>query len=395
VPGAPVFRSFFIGGFECSTHRRADGRRLDMVAATAHDVHALADYRRLREYGIATARDGLRWHLIERTPYRYDFSSVLPQIRAAHDLGIQGVWDLCHYGWPDGLDVFSPAFVRRFAGLARAFARLLRRESDAPLFFAPINEISFFAWAGGDMGDINPGCTERADELKSQLVRAAIAGIEAIWDVDRTARICHVDPTFHVIPDPGRPEDAVAAEAFVELQFQAWDMLAGRQRPELGGQPAYLDIIGVNYYPWNQWIYVTPLEAGPTVQRGHPRYRPFRELLTDVYRRYGRPVFVAETGTEGDARPDWLRYVGDETRAALQAGVPVEGICLYPIVNFPGWDDERHCHNGLWDYPDEQGGRAVYEPLARELLRQQALFAAYENEAHRHRAVRTADTEAS
>jgi hypothetical protein len=148
-------------------------------------------------------------------------------------------------------------------------------------------------------------------------------------------------------------------------------MLAGRSRPELGGRPAYLDVIGVNYYPWNQWIFVDHLEPGPTVKRGHPRYRPFRELLAEVYARYRRPLFVAETGTEGDARADWLRYVGEEARAALQAGVPVEGICLYPIVNFPGWDDERHCQNGLWDYADAAGRREVHGPLAQELRRQQ------------------------
>ena len=370
----PLFRSFFIGGFECSTHRRADGRRLDMVAATGHDRHVAADYRRLREHGILTAREGLRWHLIERSPGHYDFSSVLPFVRAAHALGIQVTWDLCHYGWPDGLDVFSPDFVRRFAGLARAFTSLVKNETDTTPFFAPINEISFFAWAGGDMGDINPGCTGRADDLKAQLVRAAIAGTEAIWSVDRTARICHVDPTFHVIPRSADPTDIRDASLFRELQFETWDMLAGRQRPELGGRPDYLDIVGVNYYPWNQWIYVNKLEAGPTVYRGHPEYRPFQGLLAEVYARYQRPVFVAETGTEGDARPDWLRYVGEETQAARRAGIPVDGICLYPIVNFPGWDDDRHCHNGLWDYADPHGGRIVYEPLARELRRQQTLF---------------------
>ena len=45
----------------------------------------------------------------------------------------------------------------------------------------------------------------------------------------------------------------------------------------------------------------------------------------------------------------------------------MHGLCLYPIVNHPGWEDDRHCHNGLWDYPDEAGVRPMYEPLAREL----------------------------
>jgi hypothetical protein len=93
-----------------------------------------------------------------------------------------------------------------------------------------------------------------------------------------------------------------------------------------------------------------------------------------VHERYGRPLFVAETGTEGDARPSWLRYVASEARAALHAGVPLEGICLYPILNHPGWENDRHCHCGLWDYADHTGAREIYEPLERELTWQQRLY---------------------
>lgn len=45
-----LLRSFFLGGFECSTHRRADGERLDLIASSGHDRLALEDYlQRLRE----------------------------------------------------------------------------------------------------------------------------------------------------------------------------------------------------------------------------------------------------------------------------------------------------------------------------------------------------------
>jgi hypothetical protein len=55
----------------------------------------------------------------------------------------------------------------------------------------------------------------------------------------------------------------------------------------------------------------------------------------------------------------------------------VEGICLYPVLNHLGWDDDRHCQNGLLDFPlDDAGRRGVIAPLAEELARQQALFAA-------------------
>src|SRR5215210_6577847 len=92
-PSISLFNSFFLGGFECSTHRLASGRRLDMIAATGHDRHAAADYARLREHGIRTARDGVRWHLVESTPGRFDFSSVLPTLRAAREAGVQVLWD--------------------------------------------------------------------------------------------------------------------------------------------------------------------------------------------------------------------------------------------------------------------------------------------------------------
>jgi len=58
----------------------------------------------------------------------------------------------------------------------------------------------------------------------------------------------------------------------------------------------------------------------------------------------------------------------------MRLGVPVGGITLYPIVNHPGWEDDRHCHNGLWDYADENGERPIYEPLAQEIRRQMRLL---------------------
>lgn len=365
----PMFKSFFLGGLECSTHRLRWGKRLDMIAATQHDTFVAQDYARLQAEGIYTVREGIRWHLIETSPGRYDWSSVLPMVRTAREMGMQVVWDLCHYGWPDDVNIFLPVFVSRFARFARAFARLLADETDEVPFVVPVNEISFFSWAGGDAGYLNPFERVRSFEMKVQLVRAAIEAIEATWDVLPEARIVHVDPVINVVTDPSRPEERGAAEGHHEAQFQAWDMLAGRMWPLVGGDEKYLDIIGVNYYSNNQWVH-----GSPPMNRTDPLYRKFRHILNDVYNRYRRPLFVSETGIEGDERPDWLRYISEEVRAAVEMGIPVEGICLYPIVNHPGWDNERHCHNGLWDYPDAKGEREIYQPLADELRQQRMLF---------------------
>jgi len=364
-----LFNSFFLGGFECSTHRRADGRRLDLLTATGHDRWPAQDYAALQGYGIRTVRDGLRWHLIERRPGEYDWSSFVRQLHAAQATGTQVIWDLCHYGWPDDLDIWQPRFVERFARFAAAAARLVRDESTGVAFYAPINEISFWAWAGGDNELINPMARGRGAELKHQLIRASIAAIEAIREVDPLARFVQVDPAIHVRASNDRPGPQRDAENARQGQFEAWDMLCGKAWPGLGGRPEYLDILGINYYSNNQWYL-----GGPTIERGHPDYRPFVGILTEIHQRYGRPLLVAETGAEGDLRGDWLRYVSEQVGLAQQRGVPVEGICLYPILDYPGWDDERHCPTGLLGFADAAGRREVHSGLADELRLQQTRF---------------------
>ena len=366
------FRSFFMGGFECSTHRLRTGRRLDVIGASAYDRYALEDYRRLADVGMRTIRDGIRWHLIEPSPGKYDFSSVLPMLRAAREADVQVIWDVLHYGWPDDLDIFSDGFVSRFADFAAAFVDLATRETNGAPWVVPVNEISFFAWAGGEIGIFNPFATRRGDDLKWQLLRASIASIRSMQAVNPAIRIVHTEPMINVVSHQARPGEAAAAEGHRQAQYAALDILAGRSRPEMGGREEYLDVIGVNYYVHNQWIY--PGGHGSMIEPSHPRYRPVWQMLKEVYDRYQRPLFIAETGIEDEARPAWLRYIGYEVRRAIREGVPVEGLCLYPIVNHPGWDDDRHCYNGLWDYPDPAGNREIYEPLARELQSQQLLL---------------------
>jgi len=145
-------------------------------------------------------------------------------------------------------------------------------------------------------------------------------------------------------------------------------MILGRDRKDLGGREDLIDAIGVNYYIHNQFVWYGSTSS--LIVPSDPRYRHISAMLQEVYERYARPIFIAETGIEDETRPAWLRYVCREAYAALSAGVRIEGICLYPIVNHPGWEDDRHCHNGMFDYADDTGAREVFEPLAAELARQ-------------------------
>jgi beta-glucosidase/6-phospho-beta-glucosidase/beta-galactosidase len=366
----PLFASPFLAGFECSTHRNIDRERLDMTAATRHDLMAREDYRQIGEHGIRAARDGVRWHLVETTPGRYDWSAVLPLLRAAEEENCQVVWDLCHYGWPDDLDVFSPSFVDRFARYAAAFARLHLAETGRAPFVCPINEMSFLAFAGGDMARCSPHATGRGMELKRQLVRATIAGIHAVRAVSAGARFAAIDPIIHIVPR--NAEEAAGVAHHNESQYQAWDMLCGHMEPELGGAPELLDVVGVNYYWNNQWLN----HAEPLSPFDGARWKPLHLMLEEVHRRYDRPMFIAETSIEGAPRPTWLRYVAEETREAMRRGVPMHGICLYPVISHLGWDEDRYCANGLFELEPRHGRREVCQPLADELARQTEEFVA-------------------
>ena len=364
-----------MGGFEGACHINRSGTRLDLIAATQHDVQAAADYRLVRAVGMATVRDGVRWPSVEHGG-SYDFSSFIPMLQAALAEQVQVIWTLCHYGWPDDLDVFSAAWVDRFARYCGAVARIVADHTDQVPLYSPINEISFLCWAAGDVGGfIHPHARERGNELKRQLVRGAAAGIEAIWNVDRRARIVHVDPVIKVFPRRDRPDLVAEALQYDQSQFEAWDMLSGRTEPQLGGRPEYLDVMGLNFYHSNQW------EQGGDRLRWEDeprddRWVPLHQLLAGLYQRYQRPICLGETSHFGSGRARWIREIGKEIAAALRAGVPVEGVCLYPVIDRPDWEDANHWHNsGLFDLlhqPDGTLRRVLNEEYAGALCEAQA-----------------------
>lgn len=319
----------------------------------------------MARHGLRTARDGLRWHLIDRGG-AYDWSSWLSQLRAARDAGVEVIWDVMHWGYPDDLDFHSPAFVDRFARFARAAARVHAAETgEAPRWVA-VNELSFWAWIAGDGGHWAP-FGGGGEVVKIQAVRAALAATAELRAVDPRARMVTSEPMIQ-IHAPEDPDEQQLTETFWANngQFQALEMLLGMFRPELGGHAGAVDLIGCNYYTNNQWRL-----HGTTVPAGVHYYRPLSELLAGMYARFARPLYISETGCEGSFRPAWLRYVAGEVAAARARGTPVEGICLYPILDHPGWDDGRHCPNGLFDGIGDREPNAAF--LA-EVVTQQALL---------------------
>jgi beta-glucosidase/6-phospho-beta-glucosidase/beta-galactosidase len=362
------FASFFQAGFECSSHRRRDGVRLDLIRATSHDRHVASDYRQCAELGLRTLRDGLRWHLIEQVPGKYDWSSWTPALEAAEELGLQIVWDLFHYGSPDCVDQAAPDFAERFTDFAVAALERHQSVSGRPPAVCPLNEINFLSWAVDDGYFPQVGPKQRG-WFKRQLVRAGIMAARAIKQRWPKATIVWAEPLIHIAPHDLRPATVRAAARNLQGMYEAYDWIMGLANPELGGDPSLVDVVGWNYYPHNQWYF-----KGPTVPMGHHEYRPLADMLVEVGQRYGKPLFLSETGAEGSGRPAWLHYVCDEVREARGRGADVRGICIYPVTAYPGWDNSRHCEVGLFSPVGSDGKRHLYRPLAEELQRQKAIF---------------------
>lgn len=381
-PATGLFPGYLAAGFECSTPVNFLHERIDELALTGHDSVVWEDYARLRRIGIQTVRDGVRWDRIDRAG-ALDFASALPYVEAAEREGMTVIWDLFHYGYPDDLDPLNGSeFIRRFRAYCEAYASLLvsrrygRRTADGSYarFYTVVNEISFFAWSGGEVGMFAPHAIGRGSELKVRLAEAAIAGMEAILAVDSAARFVHCDPLVHVVAPADEPWLQQEADYFNRhFVTEAWDMLAGRVRPELGGQPRYLDILGVNYYGVNQWEHHRP---GSVLADDDPRRVPFGDLLIALHRKYRRPLVVAETSSSDEDRPRWLRQIAHECEHAMEHGVELHGLCVYPAVGMADWETGAFRAMGLWDYPsDDPTCRLPHSPTLRVVAELQRRYA--------------------
>ncbi len=358
-----IFASYWQGGYEGADHVNGAGLPLSMNDSTQHTHRAYDDYLLLKEFGIKTVRESVGWRLVEKDGY-FDFSSIELRARAAQELGIQVIWTLCHYGWPEDINVYSPTFVDRFSLYCQHVVNYLESFSNTSPVYSPINEISFASsvaaqnhFAGSDFeGD-------GGAELKRQLVRATLKSCEVIWQINPSARILHCDPIIHVIAPHDRPDLIAHAITHRQSQFEAWDMLCGNKAPELGGAPHFLDLIGVNYYHSNQW------EIGGSLwwHLDDPRRVPLHSLLTEVYHRYQRPMLLSETSHVGSGRGAWIREVAQQAVTAQQQGVDLHGICLYPIVDRPDWDDSDWWHkSGLWNVNIHENEEKPYERVLSE-----------------------------
>ena len=374
------FKSFWLAGYECSDQLNAFGNRVDLLTETGHLQQLQQDYSLLKDFNIRTVREGIRWSQVEKRAYEYDWTTVDHMMMIAGQQGIQQVWDLCHFGYPDDLSPLHPMFARRFAQMCKAFViHVKNKYPEKTLIVTPINEVSFISWLGGDARGTTPFCWNQGWEVKYALMRAYIEAVYEMRSVDPTVSILSTEPLVNIVPkDIGDRSQIHAANKINEDQFQAMDILTGRICPELGGAPGLLDIHGLNYYYNNQWINCTSTFLPWFNEDNDPRWRPLSDLLINAYNRYNKPVILSETSHCGEHRPNWIEFIRNESIKVLDMGIPYWGVCLYPIINRPDWDHMDQWHDaGLWNVQHQNDAameRDLYLPYAIELMSSQEII---------------------
>ena len=69
-------------------------------------------------------------------------------------------------------------------------------------------------------------------------------------------------------------------------------------------------------------------------------------------------MFIAETSHVGEGRGDWLDDISAEIVKCEAHGVPIDGVCLYPIIDRQDWENPSHWHkSGLWDVENTDENR--------------------------------------
>jgi hypothetical protein len=239
------------------------------------------------------------------------------------------------------------------------------RAHHGPLLITPINEPTFWGYMGGEWAWCAPYGKSREERLRftGQLARADIAACKGDPIGFPDARFVHIDPLISVVPPRDRPDLAEAAhrEGY-EDAYLAWDIISGLKHPEYGGSPELIDILGLNNYSFGQMEYAGGGKPNVPLKPGDDRIRPVADLIWETWDKYRRPCIVAETSGIGGGRPDWLNDMVCESLAAVNRGVELHGICLFPAVDMTDWHTGKWLNMGIADIEELPGGTLMRKP---------------------------------
>ncbi|MFN7116044.1 MAG: hypothetical protein ACK4TA_04550, partial [Saprospiraceae bacterium] len=117
-----------------------------------------------------------------------------------------------------------------------------------------------------------------------------------------------------------------------------------------------LDYVGLNYYITNQDV-VKEIRDDGVVETYNfeiedPERIGFDEIMYNAWKRYNKPILITETGCFGVLREPWWRMMLRDVKNAVKRGIPLHGVCAYPIIDRPDWSGGHLTNSGFWDFPE-------------------------------------------
>jgi len=361
-----------IGAFE-STYLPAHD--VDIVETSGHATRWREDLELMRSLGVTRLRYPIRWHRIEATPGRYDWTHTDEVLGYLRQEGFRPIVDLVHHtSYPRWLaDGFAdPRFGPAYLAYAESFARrypwieeyTLFNEPFATLFLSGHEAIwpPYHHGVRGFVGllrNVLPAVAEASRRYRDLLPHARHVwtdSCEGHAGLDEPgaafARYCDDRRFFAIDAFLGRAGDR--ARPFVQ------DVLAAGGEDLLNLEPGHVDVLGLDYYAHHEWCYrgrkgAVPAAVGRGARHpqgpGHPqagdvegivpsrRPRGLAALIGEYHRHLGLPMILGETNLRGATsdRATFLKHTLEQVEQARAAGAPVDGYCWFAFLDSLDW----------------------------------------------------------
>ena len=354
----PLFWAVGIEDTNIGWPLRGSGQPLDEYASTDHYAQWREDFDRIVEVGATTVRYGLPWYRLNPAPGAWDWEWADEVIRyAVVELGLDLIIDLVHYGTPSWLegsftDPEYPAAVAEYAGaVAARYVGLVDK-------FTPLNEplvtASFTGaraiWPPYESGDagwarvivgVSAGIQSAIKAIKAAQPDAVIAHVEAthVWETEDEALIEHRDAlrlrNF-------LPTDLVLGRVTPDHALYAWLIEVGIDAAVLARfqdpcpRP---NLIGINFYPELSCRELVMVEGAPVGVAFNGWDAGLRQITEEFWERYAIPVFISETGVEGepDHLASWIEAVATSAASMRADGIDLRGVTWWPLFDFVDW----------------------------------------------------------
>jgi beta-glucosidase/6-phospho-beta-glucosidase/beta-galactosidase len=221
----------------------------------------------------------------------------------------------------------------------------------------PLNEPRITAWYTGKLGWWPP--YRRGWSGFFTVLTALCRGIVRVTRaIERTpgVRAVHVDAADLYAADTAelRPEaerrqavgflalDLVSGKVNASHALRGWLLRSGVTEADLAWFEEHavtLDLVGLNLYPLFSSKHVVRRGSGTRIVMRYAKADVLERLCEAYHERYGRPLLVTETATEGSVarRAAWLDASVAAVRSLRGRGVPVVGYTWWPLFALVSW----------------------------------------------------------